>query len=438
MAESRDDDLTKLLEATEEKPQNLEAIKPQGPADRVPIPGEFDVDIPDEELSDYLTSTFKNDIMDKEEAGYGKDRADDFKMYFGVRDPFFDSWPYQGASNFQVPMTQVFIDEGHTRIDDLECRDRNKIVIVTPVGDEDKRKAKNLERLLNWQGLNAIVDFQMEDSACNFNALLSGTSFLKVMRNHSEKYGLVAVNVKGQYIFKPIDSKSCEVRDCERITQLIPWSQNDLRARVASGQYRNLNKVTKGWHPQSMSGEELERIEGDISGLDISTKTTRDTWFACESYVTYYPMRSTKARELIVTWAPATGAILRKIPNKDGIRPHIDKFYYPNWGRAFHYSMPWKFREIQRKANYSDKQKTDAGDKAISPAGFYEGTGGFDPRLSVRQPTAMYRVKNLGTIQWEPNNIAAIMRGDQELERLWALYERAAGFTYLTPDSKTL
>ena len=388
MAESRDDDLVKILEGTADKPANPEAIAEQKPADRRPIPGEFDVNIPDEELSDYLTTAFHNDIMDKEESGYRKDREDDLKMYFGVRDPFFDNWPYPGASNFPVPMTQVFVDEGHTRIDDLEWRDRNRIVTVSPVADEDARKAKNLQWFLNWQGLNAIVDFQMEDSACNFNSLLSGTSFLKMLRTFTETYGLMAVNVKGEYIFKPIDSKSCEARDCERMTQLVPLSQNDLRMRVASGQYRNLDKVTKGWAPMAMSAEELVRLESSVSGLGLSAKVTRDTWFVCETYATYYPLGSVKARELIVTWAPQSGAILRKIENKDGIRPYVDKFYYPNWGRAFHYSMPWKFREIQRKGNYVDKQKTDAGDKAISPAGFYEGTGGFD--LEQRSTTGFH------------------------------------------------
>lgn len=448
----RDEDFVKLLETTDkETPVSKDAsldrqdqdvhadqLSQNEPGDRVPQAGEFDVDIPDEELTDYLQSTFKNDVADKEQMGFGTKRIQDDEMYHGITDPFFDNWPYVGASNFHVPMTQVFVDTGHAMIDDLEWRNRNKILTVSPVSTESAKKAKNLEWLLNWQGLNDIIGFQIADSSCNFNSLKNGTSYLKIIRSVGDRFVLEVINIEVHNIFMPIDSKSMEIKDCPRITQLIPWGEEDLRDRIASGKYRNLNKVGKGYYPSTLTAEQIVDLSTNISGLDMSRKIKRDTWWAAETYVTYYKLGSIKPMELIVTWAPQSGAILRKIENKDGIRPFVEKYYYPNYGKAFHYSMPEKFRAIQMKANYTDKQITDAADKAISPAGFYDGTGGFDPRLSIRVPTAMYRVKNLGRIQWEPVNIAAIMERNRHLQDLWALYERAAGFTDLLPRSKTL
>ena len=138
-----------------------------------------------------------------------------------------------------------------------------------------------------------------------------------------------------------------------------------------------------------------------------------------------------RAVELIVTFAPQTGAILRKIKNVERMRPLTDKYYYPNYGYASHFSLPEKMRNIQEASNYTYKQKTDARDKNMSPAGFYEGTSGFDPNMSLRSPTAMHKVKNLGTIQWEPTNVAGLMEMTQELRELKLEAEAVTGFTDL-------
>ena len=437
-ADDRAEDLRKILETTADKPPN-DIEKPQEPADRIPSVGEFDVDIPDDELIKYLEPAFHADLMDKEENGYHKKRIQDLEMYHGVTDPYFDNIPWPNSSNFHVPMTQVFVDEGHSRIDDLEWRDRKKIVSVGGIGREDRWKARDIEAFFNWQGLNDMVDFERADSAANFWALVQGTADLKIIRRNRPDFGLEVHCIRSaEYMVVPVNRKSREANDCERVSQIIPLGAEDLRARVAIGQYRNLDAVAKSYLPGTLRKEEYDEIRGVISGLALQEKERRDTWYVVETYVTYYPLGSIRPVELIVTWSPGSRKIHRKILNEDDIRPYVEKYYYENHGMAFHFSLPEKFRSIQMKANYTDKQKTDAKDKASSPAGFYDGESGFDPRMHVRMPTAMHRIKNLGRIEWEPVNIAAIMHGDQELKDLWALYEKAAGFTYLTPDSKTL
>lgn len=437
--DERAEDLRKILETTADKPQNNETQKEQEPGDRIPQVGELDVDISDDELIKYLEPAFATDLMDKEENGYHKKRIQDLEMYHGVTDPYFDNVPWPNSSNFHVPMTQVFVDEGHSRIDDLEWRDRKKIVSVQGVGREDRWKARDLEMFFNWQGLNDVVDFERADSAANFWALVQGTSDLKIIRRNRPDFGLEVHNIRSaEYMVVPVNRKSREAKDCERVSQIVPLGAEDLRARVATGQYRNLDAVAKSYLPGTLRQEEYDEIRGVVSGLSLSEKQRRDTWFIVESYLSYYPLGSIRLRELIVTWSPGARKIHRKIPNEDEIRPYVEKYYYENHGMAFHFSLPEKFRAIQMKANYTDKQKTDAKDKANAPAGFYDGDSGFDPTMHVRMPTAMHRIKNLGRIEWEPVNIAAIMHGDQELKELWTLYEKAAGFTYLTPDSRTL
>jgi len=431
------DDLKELLDLTaddqkgqpgaeEQQPQD-----PQNPGDQIPGSAELDVNIPDDELTDFINANFKNEIIDRESMGWREKRIYDRKAYYETKDAFFDNYPFPNASNYPVCITSVQLDTGHALIDDLVWRNSSKVVTVSPEGDTNPKKAKNLEWLLNWQVLNDTPTLQKEDSASNFFALLHGTAYEKIIREYSDTYKLEVQNIPIENMILPIDRKSPDIKDTECVTQLIPLSSNDLRMRVASGRYRNLDKVGKSYMPQTMTAQSLNRLQAEISGLDTVTKVSRDTWWIAERYMTYYPRGSVQAQELIVWFAPQTGAILRKIKNKENLRPFVDKYFYPNYGYAYHYSLPERIRHIQEKANYQDKQVTDAADKAISPAGFYEGNSGFDPGMSLRVPTGMYPVKNLGTIQWEPVNIAAIMERSRDLKDLWLQAERKTGFTDL-------
>ena len=426
------DDLVKLLETTDDAKTGADKLVVEAtdkPGDRIPAKSELDVDIPDEELTEFINANFRNELIDREDMGWSDKRAYDKKAYYEIKDEYFSTLPFKNSSNFPLCITSVQLDTGLSLINDLVWRNPQKVVTVSPNGDENPKKAKNVEYLLNWQVLNDIPTLQMEDSASNFFALLHGTAYEKVLREYSDEYKLEVQNIPIQYMILPIDRKSPDIKDTEAVTQLVPWSANDLRMRVASGRYRNLNKVGKSWMPQNMTAEALTRLDKEISGLDTVTRISRDTWWAAERYMTYYPKGSLKAQELIVTFAPQTGAILRKIKNVEKMRPFVDKYFYPNYGYAYHFSLPERIKHIQDKANYQDKQVTDAADKAISPAGFYEGNSGFDPKLSLRTPTGMYRVKNLGAIQWEPVNVAAIMERNRDLKDLWLQAERKTGFT---------
>src|SRR3990167_8206068 len=433
--ENEQDNLKDLLDKTSDS--HAHVVDGQFPADRVPLAGEDDVDIPDEELTNYIQKVYGNDIVDKEEMGWSEKREYDIRAYHGVKDEFMMMNPWPNASAHPVAITPVQLDTGLSMIQDLKWRNERKVLTVSPVSDEDAKNSKLLEWLLNWQCLNDIPTMQMEDQASDFGALLNGTAYEKVIKDYSDSYRLCVYNIPIQNIYLPIDSRSPDIGDCEGVTQIIPLSDNDLRERALSGRYRNLDKVGKGFVPRTMTPEQMEILSQEISGLSTTGKISRDTWFIAERYFTYYPRGSMRAVELIVTFSPSTGAILRKIKNKDGIRPFVDKYYYPNYGRAFHYSMPEKLRNTQEMANYIHKQKTDGRDKAMSPAGFYDGGSGFDPNMSLRSPTALHKIKNLGTIQWEPVQFAGIMECTQELRELKLEAEAITGFTDLQQGQYT-
>ena len=421
------EDLRELLEKTAEDKQ-------ERPTDNIPSVDNPDADINEEDLGQYLVGLLKSYISDKEQMGWDEKRQYDLRAYHGLKEEWMSNFPWPNSSNYPVPITPVLLDTGWAAINDLIWRDKNKLVSVSGIGEEDADNAEDLQSVMNWVFTNGIQGAKREVFANTFQMLKHGTSHLKVVRQAREdgKFQLDLNTVPVEWIYMAIDAKSPEIGDSECNIQIVPLLSNDLRDRIRWGVYKNLDKIGKGWNVgNANSPEKLAQLKQQITGLDVTRRVTRDTWFIGEAEITYYPKYSLRARELIVWFAPSTGAILRVIDNTDKIRSLADWYVYPNPGMAYHRSLPEIVRHVQEKANYTDKQVTDAGDKAISPAGFYDSTSGFQPNMSLRVPTGMVPMKNVNSIVWEQVNIAPIMERKDEIRNLWLDAERISGFSDL-------
>lgn len=436
---TRDDELMKLMEQTADKEnpndqdqrKPVKAVSDVQDVDQTQPVNVDDVDIPDEELTEYLTSSLKNEMLDKEELGLADKIAYDKEAYYEIHNEFAKHYPYEGASSWPESLTSSLLDTAHPMIDDLIWRGlaRGKVVTVTPTEDGDYKKAANVEHLLNWQNINYMPNHELQDSEGNFFTLLHGNQYEMLLRV-DEKNRIKPINVPLEFIYLPIDSQTPDPDDCEGITRIIPMSGNHIRRRLAEGRYRNLNALTKDFFPRSLLAEEMRRMREEVEKLGETTAHSRDTYYMAERYFTYYPKGSLRRRELIVTFSPANGQILRKIENKDGIRPFIKKMFYPNYGKAFDRSLPEMLRNIQEKADWKSKQSTDNTDKANSPSMYYDALENkFDPRLNMRQPNAAYPMKNLNSMKFEEINIAPIMLLDRQIANLYLQAERRSGIT---------
>lgn len=419
---SREDDLHQLLEQTSDEGKRA---TDQAPDKSVP-----DANIDDKDLSEVLMSDLQNDIQDKEEMGWVSERIYDLKTYYQDEDEELKNFPYPNSSAYIPPITKVQLNTAFALIGDLVYRNPNKVVVVNPVGEEDNRKADNVEWLLNWQVLNDIKDFKFEHMRSNFLSLLHGTAYEKVLRvGLPNEISVRTIPI--EYIYLPSDSTSPEISHTDHVTELIPLNDNDIRMRLSENQYRNMDKISKSFFPISSTAEQLETVRSQIYALSGNRKMSRNTWWIAETYKTFYPRHSLKPIELIVQWAPGTGAILRVTENKEAMRPYVDKYHYPNYGKAFHMSLPGVIKPIQKKATYKDKQCNDAVEKAISPAIFYDGTERFDPRLNMRAPTSMYPMKNLNSMKQEEVNLAPVLSERAEIRDLYLQAERVLGITDL-------
>lgn len=399
------------------------------------IPGkQTKPDIDEDYLSEELVRTLRDCIRDRESFGFEYKRRYDDESYYGIKDKFFDNWPWPGSSNFLEPITPTLVDVGYTHIHAAMFRDKLKAVGVEGVGKEDRPYAPLVAHVLNWEFAIDSNMFEVQISNA-FRTLQKGTGFVKTWVDFGDNFRMKNASVPLELVYKPIRKSGCQRQDTWFTHQLIPMDENDWKFRQGLRQdgktiYENFDLIAPGWGAgEAFSAEDSMLIKSQITGLDVSASDKRDLRYMVETHITHYPKGKFKAMELAVWWSPKHGMIHRLIENKDLIRPLSDYGIYLNPGFAYHRSLPEILRDIQEKANYTDKQVTDAADKAISSPGYIEEQSGFDPNAHVRVPSGMYEVKKGTKITFEQANMAPLIERGNQIERLWDKAKIRSGFT---------
>ncbi len=390
--------------------------------------------IDEESLSKHLVETLINDDKDKIGINWAQKRIEDIKYYYQVKDRFMAMWPWPNASNFPVPVIPVMLDVGHTAL--TENSDIPKKLKIKGYGIEDRRVAPYREKILKAQ-LRDYIDTDYVIDYNTFQALLHGTSYIKVVRKPPvTRFTVDMVVVPIKDIYLPIDSSGPEVGKCEHVTHIVGNSVQDLiiKAQLKDSKghniFKNVDKITPGWSIGSLTNQkDITGMYDIVYGTDLTGKINRDTYFWAETYITWYHSAGARPMELVVWWAPSTGEILHWNLNEDGIRPFADTFLYPDYGRAFHRSLPEILKNVQDKANYTDKQITDSSDIAISPGTFIPEGEKFMPGRYQRVPSGIFGIPIGTTVQFEQPNISPILERKGEREDIWNLAGNLSGFT---------
>src|SRR3990167_5049992 len=148
-----DQELERMMGETADKA--VMPIMPQGkvagPADAEPEIDVSEPDIDEDQLGEYLLSTLRNDIRDRETAAFEEKRYYDIKAYYGLKDPEMQNYPWKNASAYPTQITPVMLDTLNSTIDDTLFRDKSKVTNVIGTSKEDKRNAQNLQHILNHQ-----------------------------------------------------------------------------------------------------------------------------------------------------------------------------------------------------------------------------------------------------------------------------------------------
>ena len=402
-------------------------------SDSVP-PAVAEPGIDKEKLGKFLLDVFEKDVKAKMGNGWIENVAYDEKSYYGIKDQYLSQIPWPNSSNFPEPITPALLDTGHSNLLDAQFPSRTKMTTVSGIGPEDVRSAGNLEKLVNAQLLTEMDTREFMDEI-DFDTLLHGTGILKVLASIGDDFQVTPRSVDIENIYTHIDAQGFKTDQMERITQIVPLTlQEKLRrvnARINGKKvYEGLENLPAGFKINGVMGDdELRQIQDEVSGTDTEKRKHDDLYSLAESYVSYQPDVASKTVELVVWWSPFTGQVFRVVENTEKVRPFARFWLYDYRRRFFKRSLPNLLKNIQEKADYTDKQVTDAADKAIMPAGFFEEGGGFDPDVMMRVPGGMYPIRNPNTINWERVEMGAILERGRQLDVLWDKAERLSGFT---------
>lgn len=399
------------------------------PSDIVPPDDREDITTIDEqELASSLLTAFENDIRDKEEFGWAEKRKYDVESYYGLKNEALANWPYKGASSYRAALIPTLVDTAAANVKASIWDDSGNSVKVSPQGTEDERTAPLLESYLNWK-VNNEIDIDSAVDSCIFRSFHNGTSFLKVMRNF--KNNILVRSFDSENLYLPVDARGMQIEETDRVTQIIPLTYNDIQIRKKV--YRNIENIHPGigLGGYASSNDMIIAAKDRATGTSLEQRYARETYFIAETYLTYYPKNSIRAKELIVWWSP-NGLIIHRIrENKDGFRPYADFHSYPNHGRFWSMSLCEKVRAEQEKIEYADKQNTDGLDKSNSPAMFVENTDEFDPNIEQRKPNGVYKIGRNNRVFWE--NQPPVERGfERQLDYYWQIAERKTGIIDIT------
>lgn len=382
----------------------------------LPDPNAKDPGLDEQDIVTQALYDFKNDIRDKEDFGWLFKRQYDIRAYYGIKNAAMQNWPYPGASAYPTPITPTLLDTGWANLRASMEGKNGDLIEVKGVGKEDKRRAKILQRLMNWQVTNDIPVDEVLDAAV-FRALLHGDGPIKVIQDF-QRNSVKMFSFDPENLYLPIDASGFTTTDTDHVIQIIPLSINDINQRKLWGIYKDLDRMSPGVAIATAQATDLLLRERDnATGTNMEQRVRRETYYMMEYYKTYYPKSSSGTIGMsggpssagvrpqeIIAWISPNGGIVHRISrNVDGVRPFARMNIYPNAGRFFSMSMPEKLKNIQEKADYADKQNTDALDRSIMPAGFTDDKEVFNAGASMRVPGGIYPLGSRGqTIMWEP------------------------------------
>ena len=413
------------------------------PSDVIPAQDREDESIDEKDLAQYITNgCFQNSIKDKEEFGWIAKRQYDLESYYMIKQEALRHFPWEGASNSRVPLTPTLLDTAHANVKGSIWSDSGDPIKVTGIGVEDIRKASILNQYMNWK-VNNEMDMETPMDSNIFRTFMHGTGAVKVIRDFDNNIIMSSLDIENIYL--PIDATGFKIQDTDHIIQIIPMTYNDIQARRPF--YKDIDKIQPGIGlSNSIAPEQLTRIRDLAYGTSMDQRMNRDLYYIAEVYLTYYPktasgpygkMRSTKPKELIVWMSPNGGTIHRVRENKEKIRPFADYTVYPNPGRFFGMSLPEKIKGCQEDLDYSNKQNTDALDRAITPAMYVDDTSSFDRTKSQRVPGGIYPIGKGNVPSYDA--MPPIERGfERKMQDLWGQAERLTGLIDVTVGGQTV
>lgn len=211
-----------------------------------------------EELASELHDAYTADVNSLEE--WRKTYEEGMKLLGLANEERTDPW--DGACGIFHPlMTEAAVRFQSQAITEIfPAAGPVKSAIHGPETGEMMALAKRIQKEMNYQLTEKMVEYRDEKEALLFRTALAGSCFKKIYYDVVRRRAR-AMMVKAEDLV--VNYGTTNLRDAQRITQVIRMQENDLKRLIAKGVYKNIDV-----QPSTESKNSTEDEEEEITGQE--------------------------------------------------------------------------------------------------------------------------------------------------------------------------
>ena len=329
-------------------------------------------------LSNELLEKFENDKSSREEWEQGYTKGLDllgFKYEERTR-------PFRGASSVNHPMLAQAVTQFQAMayVELLPSDGPVRTQVVGANNEKLQQAAERVKDYMNYEITHKMEDYNPEMDQLLFQLPLSGSSFKKIY--YDEVLGRATSKfIPAEDVIVPYGASDLD--SCDRITQIVKLSQNDLRKKQISGFYRDIELTPYEGDNISDIQEKKNQIDGerpnDYSSDDMTELLEMHIDIDLEGYEDINPKDNQPSGiklPYIVTIDRGSNKVLsvyRNFDQEDALRKKNEYFVHYKFlpGLGFYgFGLTHMIGGLSRTATQSLRQLLDAGTLSNLPAGF--------------------------------------------------------------------
>ena len=325
-------------------------------------------------LADELTQKFKEDKGTRED--WAKSYTDGLELLgFNYTE---QTRPFKGASGVTHPLLAESVTQFQAQAikELLPPNGPVRTQVVGASSPEVNAQAERVQEFMNYQITNVMEDYTPEMDQMLFYLALAGSSFKKVYFD-AQMNRAVAKFVPAEDLVVPYGATDLE--SCDRVSQIIRMSENELRKKQVIGFYRDV-EVFPTNAEQSDIQETYNKLDG-VKGMGNDEEMTLIE-LHCDLDLIGYEDKDESGEETgiklpyIVTIDEGSGKVLsiyRNYREDDVLKKKKQYFVHYKFlpGLGFYgFGLIHMIGGLSRTATQALRQLLDAGTLANLPAGF--------------------------------------------------------------------
>jgi len=342
------------------------------------------------EIAQEIVSNYDDDVLSR--ADWEDDRARYYKLWAGKRDKKDTPWP--GASNVCIPMLSTACNQFHSR-SYQSIFAAPGLVKAMPVGGADVKRARAVEKYMNWQTLNDMIEYEDEFDRLLQMLPINGLAYKKLIYNKTLGRP-VSENIGALDLVLPYRTK--RFADARRKTHRMWLHYDELKERNEQGLYENFDKVLET--PQKEDESELAEAVDDTVG-ETAIKDNDKPHLVLECHKKY-DLGDGKTKPYTFTVEYDTETLLRvtsrefKVGADTKVLEYFTDYHFIPNPESGVYSLGFgHFLEaLNEMAITAFNQIFDAGTISNLPFGFYGRRAGIKKRQIKLHPGLMTEVED--------------------------------------------